>query len=384
MGNKLEKHLSKYMTPRPEEINFPEITKNPNIKIKVITTQNQAKFDKNRWVAKCICLLKSGDILVGIDKFDKETYKLKSSLHVYSYPNLTLIQKYKFPNEGSGSYNTSVALQLKNGEVFVIRDKLYLFEGDSIEKGPIKSSEKVNNYMRDQNYKLPDPYNEYKTITKQLFYFDGKDFFEAINGKILFESSDDVVSFDSVKLDAKPITLFSSGGWKIICFQSEYYTEHIYVCKNTYKDRMKSGRLLVYDIKDFCNENNKNKTPLFDIEVSKSENILGYCEYNEKYLLLDTLAKGVYIIDMETKTKVAVCDGKVVTTYRDPGYPYGKMVKLDDGHIVRMYALLNVIDVRKSEVVKSYIESSRSFIQIDNSIVLLYDTSLIKVVEFSE
>ena len=49
-----------------------------------------------------------------------------------------------------------------------------------------------------------------------------------------------------------------------------------------------------------------------------------------------------------------------------------------------MYALLNVIDVRKSDVVSSYIESSRNFIQIGNSIVLLYDTSLIKVVEFSE
>ena len=43
MGNKLEKHLSKYMTPRPEEINFPEITKNPNIKIKVKTTQNKIR-----------------------------------------------------------------------------------------------------------------------------------------------------------------------------------------------------------------------------------------------------------------------------------------------------------------------------------------------------
>lgn len=205
--------------------------------------------------------------------------------------------------------------------------------------------------MKDQNYKLPDPYNEYKTITKQLFYFDGKDFFEAIDGKILIKSRDDVVCLDSVKLDALPTTLFSSGGWEIICFQSEYYTEHIYVCKNTYKGQDKSGSLSVYDIKDFCNENNKNKTPLFDIEVSKSENILGYCEYNEKYLLLDTLAKGVYIIDMETKTKVAVCDGKVVSTYRDPAFAYGKMVKLNDGHIVRMYALLNVIDVRKSDVV---------------------------------
>lgn len=390
MGNKLEEKidqkLKKYMTPRADEINFPEITKNPNIKIKVKTTQNKTKFDKNRWIAKCICLLQSGNILVGIDKFDKDTYKLKSSLHIYTYPNLILEQKYIFPNERSGSYNTSVVLQLKNGKIFVIRDKLYEFEGDAIEKGPIKTSEKLNSCMKDQNYILPDQFNHYKTITKQLFYFNGKDFFEAIDGKILFKTYTNIDFFDSIKLDVNPTTLLSEDAYDIICFQSEYYIDHIYVCKNTYSyaERKKAASLSVYDIKDFCDEKNKNKTPLFSIEVSKSENILGYCEYNEKYLLLDTLSKGVYIIDMETKSKVAICDGKVAETYKEPSYTYGKMVKLDDGHIVRMYALLKIIDIRKSDVVDSFIESSRSFIQIGNSIVLLYDTSLMKVVEFSE
>ena len=60
------------------------------------------------------------------------------------------------------------------------------------------------------------------------------------------------------------------------------------------------------------------------------------------------------------------------------------MVKLDDGHIVRTYALLQVIDIRTKNVIGSFIESSRSFIQKGNCLVLLYDTSLMKVVEFGE
>ena len=384
MGNKLEKKLNKIMTPRSDEINFPE-TKNPKIEIKVKASQNKTKFDKNRWIAKSIWLLKSGNILVGIDKFDKDTYKLQSSLHLYTYPDLIRKKKYIFPNGRSGEYNTSVVLQLKNGKVFVIRDKLYEFEGDDIEKGPIKNSEKLNSCMKEQNYILPDQLKKYKKITKQLFYFNGKDFFEANNGKIMFTCYTNVDYFDSIKLDANPKTLLSENAFNIICFQSEYYKEHIYVCKNTFLDNKKTASLSIYDINQFCDETKKNKTPLFSIVVSKSENVLGYCEYNEKYLLLDTLSKGIYIIDMETKSKVAICDGKVSKEYKELPSTYGKMVKLDDGHIVRMYALLEVIDIGKKDVVSdSYIESSRNFIQIDNSIVLLYDTSLMKVVEFSK
>lgn len=87
MGNQLEKKLKKYMTPRPDEIDFPAVKGN-NTKIKVKKSENNKKFEKNRWIAKCICLLKSGNILVGIDKIDKNTYKLKSSLYIYDYPNL--------------------------------------------------------------------------------------------------------------------------------------------------------------------------------------------------------------------------------------------------------------------------------------------------------
>ena len=384
MGNQLEKKLKKYMTPRPDEIDFPAVKGN-NTKIKVKKSENNKKFEKNRWIAKCICLLKSGNILVGIDKIDKNTYKLKSSLYIYDYPNLILKRKYIFPNQRSEMYNTSVAIQMKNGKLFIIRDKLYEFEEDSIEKGPKRTSGKLDSFMRIQNYVLPDPYNSYKKVTKEISYFNAKDIFEAIDGKVLFKSYDSIYYFDSVKLDSNAKMLFSEeNAYDIIVFQSEYYSDHMYVCKNTWLNRNKTANLSIYDFKEFCNENNKTKKPLFNIEVSKSENILGYCEYNKRYLLLDTLSKGVYIIDMETKAKVAICDGEVAKYDLGPTKAYGKMLKLDDGHIVRMHGLLYIIDVRERKLIGSFIESSSNFIQKGNCLILLYDTSLLKIVEFSE
>lgn len=53
-----------------------------NAKIKVKKSGNNNKFEKNRWIDKNICLLKSGNILVYLDKLDKNTYKLKI-LYIY-------------------------------------------------------------------------------------------------------------------------------------------------------------------------------------------------------------------------------------------------------------------------------------------------------------
>lgn len=42
------------------------------------------------------------------------------------------------------------------------------------------------------------------------------------------------------------------------------------------------------------------------IQVSGSQNIFALCEYDKKFLLLDTIGNGIYIIDTELKQKVAV------------------------------------------------------------------------------
>ncbi len=58
----------------------------------------------------------------------------------------------------------------------------------------------------------------------------------------------------------------------------------------------------------------------------------------KKYLLLDKLYKGFYIIDMETKCKVVICDEEVAKPDIGHSKVYGIMLKLYDEHIVRMYS----------------------------------------------
>lgn len=91
-----------------------------------------------------IFLLKSGNILVSIDKINKEGLTIYSSLEIYTVPDLNLVEVYNFPNEkGDILYNISTAIQLKNGNIFAIRDKLYEFDCESIKNGPKRSSNKI-------------------------------------------------------------------------------------------------------------------------------------------------------------------------------------------------------------------------------------------------
>ena len=56
----------------------------------------------------------------------------------------------------------------------------------------------------------------------------------------------------------------------------------------------------------FCDRGNSPKIPSYTIEISKSQNVFSICEYDKKFLLLDTINNGIYIVDMESKQKVAV------------------------------------------------------------------------------
>ena len=69
MGNNFEK---KFRLPRPNEIDFPKYEKKNTININVKNVINQAKAESGDYVAKSINLLKSGNILVGMDYIDKK------------------------------------------------------------------------------------------------------------------------------------------------------------------------------------------------------------------------------------------------------------------------------------------------------------------------
>lgn len=81
-------------------------------------------------------------------------------------------------------------------------------------------------------------------------------------------------------------------------------------------------------------ESSKNKKPLFTMVLSESRYVLGMCEYDKKYLLVDTLINGIYIFDMDTKTKVAIYDVEVDKTIGNSyDYAYQTLTKLEIGHV---------------------------------------------------
>ena len=196
---------------------------------------------------------------------------------------------------------------------------------------------------------------------------------EAIDGKVLYTQGSQIIRcIDSNTLDINfPTLLSSKDSWTYdIIFQSEFYPDYLYICKNLHTYEKKCSELSVYDINDFCN---KKINCLFTIKVSNSENILAYCEYDKKYLLLDTINKGIYIFDMDTRNKVAVCDLKenINGNYRD--YGYEKMFKFESGHVTRMQGHLRILDIREGkEVGELNIRAVKRYLVINQYIVILW------------
>lgn len=89
---------------------------------------------------------------------------------------------------------------------------------------------------------------------------------------------------------------------------SEYYPENLYICANKEKrgEDVFESFLLGFNLEQFLKEKKPTKDPLFAIQISKSQCIKALCEYDKKYVLLDSYKSGIYIIDMELKQLVAV------------------------------------------------------------------------------
>lgn len=378
LKKKFKDKINNLQFPRPESIDFPKCENKHSINFSRKAQVNTILAQQGTCLGSCICLLKSGNILVGTENIDIKNLTIKSSLKIYSIPDLDIVQEFNFPYEKDiGLYTISTALQLKNGNIFVIRDKLYEFEGESINEGP----KRISKMIKEGNLKIkpiifPDPIIPKKKITKEIVKYFCENILEAVEGKLLFtlESNHFVYYLDSVNLDPNEKILLKEEGKLDILFQSEFYPDNLYICKNQRDVYYRSAELSVYDIKDFCKEIKEKKNPIFSIKVSKSENICGYCEYNKKYLLLDTLIKGIYVINMETKLKVAVCDvTREVEPKLDNENIYGKMVKLDDGQVVRTYYYPSLIDIRECEENRSEkaIQISKKFVSIGKFIASL-------------
>ena len=317
MGNKF---------PRPTDINFPNVQNRIDYRFQEISRIDGTK-GKEIKVGLSICALKSGNILISYIYKDNVKLEVKSCLAIYSVPNLKLVQKYVFNSEKEDlTFIIDSAIQLINGNIFAICDKLYIFDGESIANGPKTTSGEIDDGSCYQDsIVFPDPNDRFqiRTIKKSARVFSCDYMYEVKEGIILFTYHRNryiINLLDIGNLETKEEKVFSyrKSGREVfemsIIKKSEYHPDNLYVVANNTISRDLSdvikkteiSALLVFNLDEFCDKNKKPKNPLFTISVSKSENVYGMCEYNEKYLLLDTINKGIYIIDIESKQKVGV------------------------------------------------------------------------------
>ena len=121
----------------------------------------------------------------------------------------------------------------------------------------------------------------------------------------------------------------------------------------------------------FCDRGNSPKIPLYIIEISKSQNVFSICEYDKKFLLLDTINNGIYIVDMESKQKVAVSIlkyyikqfNKYITAdekgelgeHGKFAYLSRKMIKLKDGRVFIVRRNARIADIREQMMQEEFL-----------------------------
>ena len=400
--------------PRPKDINFPESQE------KTWKASVPSKSDgKENKFAQSICLLKSGNILINYFETNSKKFKLRNCLDILSIPDFELVQRYIFDKEKEDTtYITTFAYQSKKGDIFTICDKLYIFDGEKISKGPKSESLKLNDvdvYSREIDFYEPLDIFKKRPIYKTFKHFPCDFILEAKEGKFIytfteFSSRSAIFLLDISFPKVGHEMLFSykrekskdnrNYGLDIIQF-SEYNPENIYIIGNMDLPEGKGFEsvLLYINVDELLSLTKEKKEPLFTVEVSKSQRMYGLCEYNEKFILLDSYKNGIYIIDIEKKQKVAVSVpefyGEGLTGlnksminhdfYADrkagKGFLYRKIIKLRDGQILVEGKIVNIREQKMKESFKA--NFSKFVISGDSYIFLCPDTTvlLIKLVE---
>ena len=393
--------------PRPKEINFPEV-KNP---VELNGSLVSEKDGKEFRISNNICLLKSGNILISYRIFSP--YVDESYIEIYNVPQLKLVAKYQFKYETEDEfYVPTFAIQLKNGNIISICEKIYVFNGESISEGPQTLSEEINDlyfqkekreffYQTDKKFKNP-AYVKTRKMYRCDFVIEPKE------GTLLYTIGKNLeiyhIDIANLNPESKSIYFYRKGkGFNLRTYEldiihpSEYYPDNLYIIGNDNYNRTYKSDLLIFDLNKFCDRKNSPKIPLFTIEVSKSQVIFSLCEYDKKYLLLDTVDNGVYIIDMESKQKVAVSllrkYIKELNIYENINekpeienrsqfyYLSKKMIKLKDGRVIIIRRNANVADIREQVILQDiflYAVSS-DFVVSGNYIVSLFPKASISV-----
>ena len=390
-------------TPRPKEINFPEVKNKVKLNGKIVST----KSGKEYHLINNMCLLKSGNILICYTIFSP--YVDETYIEIFSVPQLKSVAKYEVKYETEDEfYAPSFAIQLKNGNIITICEKLYIFNGESIAEGPQSYSEEILNdmYFREVKrdfFNKTDESFKHPAYSKKRKEYQCDFIIEPIEGSLLYTigSNMEIFHIDIANLDpaSKSLYFYRKGkGFNQrtydldIIHPSEYYPDYLYICGNDQFNRECKSDFLIFDLNKFCDRKIFPKTPLHTIEVSKSQNVFAICEYDKKYLLLDTINNGIYIVDMDLKQKVAVSilrlyikelnkyeeiNIKADLVNKDKNnyfnYLYRKMIKLKDGRVFIIRRGDAVADIREQVMQEYFQPTIRSeFIFCGNYIVSLH------------
>ena len=312
MGNKLT------IAPRVDTIDFPKSEQGRDYDLHLYKNDEidpgQIEGGFISFISS-IYLLQSGNILVSF--YIGHENGVRNFLRIYSLPALKIIESYEFNQKTEGIYTVEYAIQLKNGNILAIYDKLYIFDGENIKEGPKNISAKLSKqYFKKEDRKFAHPKNPDKYIIKSMFGLNLNHMFEIQEGLLIYNKGSDIFS---IKLDnlediqIKEIYTtwkekeFGFAGNLDIVLHSEYYPENVYLIINDGEFSPSSSHLRIHNYQDFikgtCNKDNT----LDKLTISNSTNVFGMCEYNEQYLLLDTIINNIYIFDMIKKEKVAIC-----------------------------------------------------------------------------
>ena len=419
--------MGNYKTPRPKNINFPEVTKKIDYKFEIVASVD----GKDQRYARSILGLKSGNILIAYLEINQILDEIKNCLEIVNVPKLKKVEEFKFNSIiDDVVYGIDSALQLKNGNIFTICDRFYFFDGENISKGPKTKSEEINNIYFLKNFNKEFKYvdrnfNYEKSLIKRDFKCMPCDFIiEAKENKLLYTFEDDgnksIRFFDISNLSEEPnqeviFTYSKKGIYSMVNYHfdiikvSEYYPENLYVIGNMQEPSgmsmaNHSSLLFIFNLDDFCDVAKKDKKPESIINISKSQIIVALCEYDKKYLLLDTFNNGIYIIDIEAKAKVAVAtDIKILennillsnkketftekeygSSERFDGLLYRNIIKLKDGQILLNYYWAEIMDISEQRT-KRVARGSQYFVFLGNYMIICeYNTALIAYQIFDE
>ena len=407
--------MGNYKTPRPKNINFPEVTKKIDYKFEVVASVD----GKDKRYARSILGLKSGNILIAYLEINQILDEIKNCLEIVNVPKLKKVEEFNFKSIiDDVVYGIDSALQLKNGNIFTICDRFYFFDGENISEGPKTKSEELNNIYFLKNHNLEFKYVD-KTVDfdKSLIKRDFKcmpcDFIiEAKENKLLYTFEDDrnesIRFFGISNLSEEPkqkviFTYSKKGEYNMINYHfdiikvSEYYPENLYVIGNMQEPYGHSSLLFIFNLDDFCDDAKKDKKPESIIKISDSQIIFALCEYDKKYLILDTYNNGIYIIDIEAKAKVAVAtdikfwaNNKLISYTKEKftekrygslerfdGLLYRNIIKLKDGQILLSHYYINIMDISE-QIIKESAKGSQYFVFLGNYMILIqYNTALI-------